>query len=295
MQVVFNTNKTNSKYFYQIIFLILIISTTSYSQPKNFRLLFSANLLQNQKIEDAIATTKVLAKNIQNNMKLNEEIIISVCNSIEDLADSMQRPFDFILATSVETEILMKKFKLEPALVNETSGTVGFEFYLLVNSSKNFTDLKSLKNGTINILSKSRYHVVSVWLDKLLRDDKLSIKENFFKNIVYDYKATNVVLPVFFNKSDAAIVSKSAFNLLCELNPQLRKTLKIIKRSPAIVFGAVSFDGRNNDKERKKFIYDILIDLHKEAYGKQMLDIFMVDRLIPFKDEYWQDYLKLYK
>ena len=42
-------------------------------------------------------------------------------------------------------------------------------------------------------------------------------------------------------------------------------------------------------------MYDILIDLHKDSYGKQMFDLFMVDKLIPSKKEYWQDFLDLYK
>ena len=291
-----NNYKFIDKVKLPVIFIWMILaSISSFGQEKNYRLIFSANLLQNQKIEDAIATTKILAKNIERKMELKENIDITVCKSLDELTESIKTPFDFVLATSVEIEKLRKKYKLEPVLVNETDGAVGFEFYLITNSTQNYTNLKSLKNCSINILSKSEYNTASVWLDKLLREQNLGVKEKFFKEIKYDYKSTNVVLPVYFNKSEAAIVSKTAFNLLCELNPQLKKTLRILDRSNPIIFGAIAFDGRSDDKKRKDFMYDILIDLHKDSYGKQMFDLFMVDKVIPLKKEYWQDFLDLYK
>ena len=281
-------------------FTILIVSFLFnayqlYPQEKDFRLIFSTNLLQNMKTEDAIATTKILAQNIQRKMKLEEEIKIEICNSVDEISESIKTPFDFILATTVETEILMRNNKLELTFVNETNNSVGFEFYLITKREQNFTDLKSLKDGSIIILSKSNYNSASVWLDKLLRDSKLSVKETFFKAVNYDYKATNVVLPVYFNKTTAAIVSRPALELLFELNPQLKKSLNIINKSGPILFGVISFDGRSKDRKRKDFMCEILSTLHEDSYGKQLLDLFMVDKMLPFKDEYWQNYLNLYK
>lgn len=133
------------------------------------------------KAEDAIATTKILAQNIQRKMKLEEEIKIEICNGVDEITESIKKPFDFILATTVETEILKKKNKLDFTFVNETNGSVGFEFYLITNKKQNFNDIKSLKDGSIIILSKSNFNTASVWLDKLLRDANLSVKEKFLR------------------------------------------------------------------------------------------------------------------
>jgi hypothetical protein len=247
------------------------------------------------KLEDAIATTKILAQNIQKKMKLKEEIDIVICNGIDEISNAIMQSFDFILATTVETELLQKKYKLEPAFVNQTNGNIGTEFYLITNKYQYLAQLKLLKDGTVYILSKSSYSIAPVWLSKLLHDDKLPPKEKFFKEIIYDYKATNVVLPVFFRKATAAIVSKPAFDLMCDLNPKIREEIIILKQSEPLLFGLVSFDGRSKDEKRKKFITDILLDLHNDNYGKQLFDLYMVDKLVPFKDEYWQKYLNLYK
>lgn len=281
--------------FRSLILSFLFLANPLYPQEKDFRLIFSTNLLQNMKIEDAIATTRILAQNIQRKMRLEEEIKIEICNGVDEISESIKKPFDFILATTVETELLKKKNKLDLTFVNETDGSVGFEFYLITKKEKNYNDLKSLKGESIIILSKSNYNTASVWLDKLLRDAKLSVKEKFFKEVNYDYKATNVVLPVYFDKTTAAIVPRPALELLLELNPQLKKSLNIINKSGSILYGIISFDGRSKDKKRKDFICDILSSLHEDNYGKQLLYLFMVDKMIPFKDEYWQNYLDLYK
>jgi ABC-type phosphate/phosphonate transport system substrate-binding protein len=294
MASVANISCFNQPFFNWFSIFFLTISSIALTQEKDYKLLFSANLLQNMKIEDAIATTKILAKKIQQKMKLEEDINILVTENISDILNEIKQPFDFILATSVETDLVKRKQNIEPVLVNETNGSFGFEYYLIVNNSSGHKNLSSLKGGTISILSKSEYHTAPIWLDKLLRDEKLATKEKFFKEIKYDYKANNVVLPVFFNKLDAAIISKPTFEILSELNPQLKKQLKILLRSDNLIFGVISFDGRSKDKKRKEFMLDVLKTLHEENYGKQLLNLFTVEKIIPIKYEYWQKYLDLY-
>ena len=100
---------------------------------------------------------------------------------------------------------------------------------------------------------------------------------------------------MFFKKIEASIVSKAAYNILCELNPQILKQIKIIELSDPLLFGVVFFDTKNKDKEREKLVYDTLVSLDKDTYGKQLLDMFNVDRIVPYKEEHAQSFLQLYK
>lgn len=52
---------------------------------------------------------------------------------------------------------------------------------------------------------------------------------------------------------------------------------------------------KNLDKEREKLVYDTLLELDKDAYGKQLLNMFNVDKIVPYKEEYAQNFLQLYK
>ena len=296
-------NIINSKNIIHTILIICSISFPGHSQNeksnteslKPFRFIFSLNLFHNIKTEDALASTKILADKIKKNNNLKEDFEIVICNSEEDLIAESTKDFDFILATTVETLALRKEGKIRPIIVNQTQGSYGFIYYLITNKDNNIHSLDDLKNGNIKILSRSSEQVPLIWLDKILRDNKLPNKEKFFNSISYDHKPTNVVLPVFFNKITAAIISKPSFELICELNPQILKQANILKISEPLLFGILCFKSKEKDKEREKFIFETLLSLHNDVYGKQLLDMFNVENMIPFKEEYLNSFLKLYK
>ncbi|HMN24109.1 MAG TPA: PhnD/SsuA/transferrin family substrate-binding protein [Ignavibacteriaceae bacterium] len=285
-----------------IILLLFIFSSIGNSQPhynksnsRPFRFIFSVNLFHNQKLEDAKASTTILMNKIKKDKNIKEDFEIIVCNTEKEILDEIKTDFDFLLVTAVEMAAIKKSGRAKPLLINETQNSYGFIYYLITNKGDNYNKISELSKGNISILARSPNQVPSLWLDKILRDNKLPKKESYFNDITYDYKATNIVLSVFFKKIAASIVSKASYDLLCELNPRISKQIKVIEISDPLLFGVIFFDTRNKDKEREKLVYDTLLSLDKDAYGRQLLDMFNVDRIVPFKDEYWQNFLKLYK
>jgi ABC-type phosphate/phosphonate transport system substrate-binding protein len=281
-------------------FLLLIGSTSigqtrKESENRNYRFIYSTNLFHNTKTEDAIALTKIFSDKIKKNKKIKEDVEIVLCENEKELADSIIAPFDLLLMTATEHIKVTKSRKIKPVLINETQGSFGYVYYLITNKESGIKNLKDLRNGTIRILGRKEGQTPSIWLDKLLRDNKLPVKEKFFKEISYDNKPTNVVLPVFFNKISAAIVSKPTFELLSVLNPQIKKQANFLMESKTLIFGTLSFDPRNKDKEREKFVYETLTAMHNDVDGKQFLDLFNVDKIIPYKEEHWEEFLKLYE
>lgn len=292
----------NSGKIIQLIILLLISSTIGISQPNNnkiksrpYRFIFSVNLFHNQKIEDALASTTILMNKIKKDKNIQEDFEIIICNTEKEILDEIKTDFDFLLVTAVEMAAIKKSGRTKPMLINQTQNSTGFIYYLITHQDQDISSIKDLKKSNLSMLARSPNQVPSLWLDKILRDNKLPKKESFFSDISYDYKATNVVLSVFFKKITASIVSKASFDLLCELNPKILNQIKVIEKSEPLLFGVVFFDSKIKDKEREKLVYDTLISLDNDAYGKQLLNMFNVDRIVPFKDEYLQSFLKLYK
>jgi len=288
----------------KMIILLVIIANIGIAQPnKNkieeksrpYRFIFSVNLFHNQKIEDAKASTTILMNKIKRDKNIKEDFEIIVCNTEKEILDEIKTDFDFLLVTAVEMAAIKITGRAKPMLINQTENSTGFVYYLITNKDQAINNIKELKKSNLSILARSPNQVPSLWLDKILRDNKLSNKESFFTEISYDYKATNVVLSVFFKKITASIVSKASFDLLCELNPKILNQIKVIEKSEPLLFGVVFFDSNSKDKEREKLVYDTSLSLDKDAYGKQLLNMFNVDRIVPFKDEYIQSFLKLYK
>lgn len=279
---------------------LLLISCSVYAQTgnelqgRNYRFVYSTNLFHNTNTEDAIALTKIFSDKIKKSRRIKEDIEIVLCENEKELLDALKIPFDLLLMTATEHINISKIRKIKPVLINETQGSFGYVYYLITNKDKGIKNIKELRNGTIKILGRNQGQTPSIWLDKLLRDNNLPVKEKFFKEIIHDYKSTNVVLPVFFNKVTAAIVSKPTFELLALLNPQIKKQANILFESKTLVFGTLSFDPRNKDKDREKFVYETLTTMHNDIDGKQFLDLFNVDKIIPYKEEYWEEFSKLY-
>lgn len=260
-----------------------------------YRLIISSSMFQNAKTEDVEASTRILAAELKKDSKIPSKFDISVCKSKDELIAEMKLPFDMLYISPVEFLQLKKTFNIEPALISEINNNFGDVYYLVTNKSDNKTSLKNLEAGIINILSNADNQAPTLWLDKLLKENNLPKKSKFFKQVVLDYKTNNVLLPVFFKKAAAAIVTNSAYDLICELNPKIKQETEIILKSGPMLRAIFCFDGRNKDTERKNFLSDYMQNLHKNNHGKQVLSLYLVNRLIPFKQEYLENILDLYK
>ena len=92
-------------------------------------------------------------------------------------------------------------------------------------------------------------------------------------------------MPVFFRQADACIVTRQVFELSAELNPQLGKQLTAIARIDNLAPGIIVIDRRLPDDIRQK-IRQTLLTLHEAPDGQQLLMLFQVRKLVPFKPEY---------
>ena len=279
-----------------IIFSSLLFAQDSDAGTKKvYRFIYSKELFFNTKTEDAIALTKIFTEKVKKQNGIDDEAEIVICKNDEELIDATKTNFDFVLSTTVALVRLLKKGNVKPVLVNQTQGSYGFVYYLVTRKDKNINYLSDLKNRKLNILARSDGQTPSLWLEKILRENKLPVKNKFFEEITFDYKPTNILLPVFFNKVDAAVITKESFDVMCELNPNIKKDLNIMATSKTLLFGVLSFDTKSKNKEREKFIYDILTTMHNDADGRQFLSLFSLDKIIPYKEEYLTKFMELYK
>ena len=274
---------------------LLFAQDTEDNTNGGYRFIYSKELFFNTKTEDAIALTKIFTEKVKKQNGIDDEAEIVICKNDEELIDATKTNFDFVLSTTVALVRLLKKGNVKPVLVNQTQGSYGFVYYLVTRKDKNINYLSDLRNRKLNILARSDGQTPSLWLEKILRENKLPVKNKFFEEITFDYKPTNILLPVFFNKVDAAVITKESFDVMCELNPNIKKDLNIMATSKTLLFGVLSFDTKSKNKEREKFIYDILTTMHNDADGRQFLSLFSLDKIIPYKEEYLTKFMELYK
>lgn len=282
--------------------LLLSIFSTAFSQKgdkhennKQIKLIISISSFHNAKNEDAQALAEILSNHIKKSKKLDYNFLVETPSTLDEISKSLSDDFDCVILTTDEYLSLSNKFPLDPFATNLTNKHVGYNYHLIVNEDDQLTDISQLKNETIYILARDNQKAPFLWLDKILVEKKLSNSKKFFKNIITDYKATNVLLPVFFKKAKACVVTDASLNLMLELNPAIKNKIKILQTSDRFLLGLVALNREKRNTDLYNLLNEIILSLHENEYGKQLLSLFSADQIAKYKEEYLQNYIKLNK
>ena len=186
------------------------------------------------------------------------------------------------------------KSVMEPVFVPMENGSIFRNYLLLVHRGSGLTNLADLRGRDIMVLEGKGGNLSRAWLDSLLLAQHLGTGETFFHKLVPEFKPVTAVLPVFFGARAACLVDRDAFELMCELNPQVGSNLVALAVSDPYLENVtcLSRSGWPSEHARQDML-KALAELHLEPSGQQVLQLFKLDRLAPFKEEYLDTALKL--
>jgi hypothetical protein len=142
-----------------------------------------------------------------------------------------QKRYHFVVSMFMDYVDLNRTIALKPILVlSKTNRPV--EFLVLITRNNVTLEQIVSKPKSILILEESRAGAMAkAWLDTVLWEKGLTAGSRIFSEIQYARKTSRVILPVFFGKADACVTTLSAFDLMADLNPQIKKNLTIAKQS----------------------------------------------------------------
>lgn len=291
----FLTTKTIRILFY---LFMLVVFTSNISLPQSsdndtdkdinfFQVGFSANVFRGVYLKDATAAAKVLTEFFLKKYKRTWEVKPhEVFSNIEELKKILNEQEFEVLVMHPSEYIQVKDFNLlEPIAVSVRNGSPYDSYYLLVHKDSNLKKLQDLKGKTI-LMGSLEGNKSELWLDYVLKQNKLSRKEKFFSNIKYQDNPLSTILPVFFKKEDACIVEVSSYNTVVELNPQIGQDLVTIEISQPLAIGLVAIRKSISNPQVKAEIKEAFLDLHKYEESRQYLTIFRIGRVSEFNEEY---------
>ncbi len=155
--------------------------------------------------------------------------------------------------------------------------TNGFHTLVLLTRQHENTDtIRQLQHHSITLLANNELQ--EVYLDLLSMQ---TFKQNFRTSFHLNKPENNsqrLILQLFFKKTDAVMVSEASFDLAVELNPQLAKSLQVVKKLndvPQIVgffHKAVAEDFREEVIHKSE-------KFHEYRRGQQVLEIFKSIRM----------------
>ena len=265
----------------------IVFAQTNDDEEPFFNMAFSGKIFSKINENDSKALTKVLAENLIENSPLkfhtNTPNIIRTLDELEESIENESNDLYVILPT--EYIQLKKSDLIEPIIVPEKNNSVFDIYKLIVTKRSSIKNLKDLKGKKILIATSAVEDIPHFWLDHLLSVKGLDKKEKYFKEIENSEKSLTSILKVYFGQADACILSESNLNLAIELNPQLNTDFLTLEVSKPIV-KAILAQKTFKTEENKKILLDNLLSLNKTTEGKQILMLFKIDRLIPYKEEY---------
>ena len=164
-------------------------------------------------------------------------------------------------------------------------GTTQYHSYVIVHKEsplEKFEDLKGMVFAFTDPESNTGKLVPTFWLAQMGERP-----ETFFKKIIYTYSHDNSLLAVSRHLVDGASVDSLIWEYYLRINPQLTSQTRVIRKSnpygnpPVVSAGILSKEIRNR-------VIHVLLHMHENAEGHQILSKLMIDRFVLPRDE-WYD------
>ena len=229
---------------------------------------------------DAKAAMKVYTQNIgdENGIYVYEQPDLpDGTNAIARLVELKKAD---VLVLTAEEFFALEKIGLEgPLLLSKVQGSYTEDYLLLARADSAIGKVEDLAGRSLIMSSDARNSLATAWLEVLCREHGLGPAAGVLARITHHSKISQVVLPVFFGKTDACIITRAGWEVMCELNPQLKKQLRVIAVSAPLVPTLTCFRSGFTEAFKQKVITAVDLSAVKPEF-KQLMALFKTDSLV---------------
>ncbi len=169
---------------------------------------------------------------------------------------------------------------------------------LLVSNESNITNLADLQDKTISF--KNDNILAKLFLKKELLQTQHKRPKEYIRTYHLTKKDSTALLDTFFKKCDACIVPESTLKMAAELNPALKKKLRVLTASPTIYMPGLMLIHSGTPKELRVKLRQSVADLDKTPKGRNVKALFklrnfttVAPKSMDILRSYYKEYLKL--
>ncbi len=280
------------KIFPFMFFVVLLFAGPTYllcqEQKMHLRLGYSIYAFQDISPSDANAAIKVYAETFREKFekRVNKKVAFStnIYNSVENIIEALNNnEVDLISLLATEYFQIKKTHNIYPLLATTSKEDAYEQYCFMVRNDLGIKQIKDLR-GKILAMPNPEYNPLLIeWLYNFLAKNKMNEAQTTFKTIKLFDKESNAIYDLFFKNSDCAIIRKSVFTMLCELNPQIKYSISEFAASkPMIVAFLVA--NKNSDQDLMKITTDEMQKFHLSHEGKNILKIFKAKTWMKLSD-----------
>jgi phosphonate transport system substrate-binding protein len=177
------------------------------------------------------------------------------------------------------------QYGFQALVTPQIHGSTHYQSYVIVHKESPFETFEELKGMVFAFTdpeSNTGKLVPTFWLAQMGERP-----ETFFKKIIYTYSHDNSLVAVARHLVDGASVDSLIWEYYLRTHPQLTSQTRVIRKSdpygnpPLVSAGTLSPEIRNR-------VIHVLLTMHEDAEGRQILSKVMIDRFVPPRDE-WYD------
>ncbi|RXJ67146.1 hypothetical protein CRV08_11180 [Halarcobacter ebronensis] len=253
------------------------------------------NKINQNKIKSIVSRiSKTFANRFDNKYGVN----VTFIDNVDEVVDEYIRykKYNSLVIYSSSYLKYMDKLKEVSKYFFTFDNNIDFQRYVLVvNNSSNIKSIKDIKNK--KFLSFSSNDNYSDWLDYLTLKELNKSYKKLIKEEINVEKDAGLVLKLFFDKGDFAVIRKSSYKDLVLLNPSIEKKVSILIESEPIFFYGIGLFHKNTSEEIINGFDGIVIDgSFNGEYNHliKMLDSTKIKRIFPKDLEKLETFYKKY-
>ena len=291
----------------KLLVILLALCNFAYSQEtpqKEGRLMmgfYASSISEQANRADIEVSLNFWAKDLlaAETRKINVDITSSgaiLFDNIEDLAQAFERgEIDMVVAPP----LLISRHFIRKNLADGFMGVLAdkkYDYLLLVaRTDKNINSAKDLPGK--RLVMQENDELAEMFLDtEILKALKQSYK-NIGLSLQHQKKSPRIILDVFFDKADAAVIYKSTYDITTELNPGIKNKLKILAEYP---IRSKNFSYFHVNYAFTQELSAASVNFNKSARGQQILEVFKTPEVdfcrvaeLDDLDKFYKDYLQL--
>lgn len=236
-------------------------------------------------VRDAQVALELWTLELQRHFELKAPMKLRIIERQDQIEAAIRaEAIDIVALTSMAFLDMRSRVELTPEFVPFLSGSTQETFVVLVAAGADSFSLGDLRRGPVLASALDRGRAAALWLDVLML--RAGLKDVGTQGLRFALKdrPAHAVLPVVFGQAAAAIVSESSFDLMCELNPQVRRDLRVAWRSPPLLT-RVMCSRRTMDLQLRQDMRASALKMGRTVEGRQILDLLQTGPPVPFEAE----------
>jgi len=229
---------------------------------------------------DAVAAVSVWAEQVAQSRNISVKTVVTAHADADALGRAvLAGKADLIVVSALEFLYIRTAVPIDPLYMGTRQGSPFTRFLLLVRRDATIADLHDLAGQEVLLQSRGPMTGPREWLDTIIHKNGLPQDSVRVKVVV---KATDTILPVFFGKHVACVATEESYRTMVELNPQVGRTLRVLRKSPPLALLIACI--RRDYREFRREAIEEMGALKETPRGQQVLALFRYSQVIPFDE-----------